>query len=158
MRYIYPAVFKRNELGGYDVSFVDFKDLVTLGDDLQDAVEMAAEALELKIEAEIESGHDLPDPTYQEKQTMKMSSSDKLIVKEEPLYICVDVDVDRLLVSTKQAAEMLHISHARVRQLILAGKLASKQQGRDNFVYLWSIRERLNSPKHPGRPKGAMEA
>ena len=42
MRYMYPAIFTENELDGYSVQFVDFENGYTCGDDMEDAVAMAA--------------------------------------------------------------------------------------------------------------------
>ena len=64
MRFTYPAVFLKNELGGFSVFFPDFEETQTDGDDLNDAVDMAAEVLELVIGFYFESGKELPAPTY----------------------------------------------------------------------------------------------
>lgn len=63
MRFNYPGCFEPNELGGYSVWFPDLPECHTDGDDLDDAVNMAAEALELVIESYIENGRALPEPT-----------------------------------------------------------------------------------------------
>ena len=55
--------FDPNELGGYSVWFPDLPECHTDGDDLDDAVNMAVEALELVIESYIENGRALPEPT-----------------------------------------------------------------------------------------------
>ncbi len=54
------------------------------------------------------------------------------------------------LLTTTQAADILGIKQARVRQLILAGRLPAKKHGRD-----WIIRERdleLVRVRKVGRP------
>lgn len=63
MRYNYPGYFEPDELGGYSVWFPDLPECHTDGDDLGDAANMAAEALELVIESYIENGRALPEPT-----------------------------------------------------------------------------------------------
>ncbi len=82
MRYIYPAIFKQNELGGYSVCFPDFNCCVTDGNNLEDAVYMASEALEFAIEAEIELGHKLPDVSFDLEKDMGQ------------LIVCVSVEAD----------------------------------------------------------------
>jgi len=57
------------------------------------------------------------------------------------------------VLTTKMAAHLLGVSDARVRQMICSGQLAAKKQGRDNYVYLSSVKERLNNPPKPGRPR-----
>ena len=64
MRFSYLGYFEPNELGGYSVWFPDFPECHTDGDDLGDAVNMAAEALELVIESYIENGRVLPEPMF----------------------------------------------------------------------------------------------
>lgn len=48
MKYIYPAVFYKEEDGRYSVLFPDF-DVATCGDDLDDAIAMAEECLALQL-------------------------------------------------------------------------------------------------------------
>ncbi len=55
------------------------------------------------------------------------------------------------LLTTTQAADILKVKQARVRQLILAGRLPAKKHGRD-----WIIRERDLEPvriRKVGRPR-----
>jgi hypothetical protein len=55
-------------------------------------------------------------------------------------------------VTTAKAAEMLGVSTSRVRQLILAGRLATKRDdGHDHWVEAASVRRFVRRP--PGRPK-----
>ena len=130
MRYMYPAIFTENELDGYSVQFVDFENGYTCGDDMEDAVAMAAEVLWLLIDDYLQLDKPLPKPTYP-----------------------IDVDTERGVLTTKMAAHLLGVSDARVRQMICSGQLAAKKQGRDNYVYLSSVKERLNNPPKPGRPR-----
>ena len=145
MRYVYPAVISPAEEGGFVIDFPDFPCCATEGDDQTDAINMAAEALELAIESEVEQGHSLPRPGqhFPEGKT--------------PVYVSVDVDPQSLLVRTADAASMLGVTPSRVRQMVLSGQLASEKRGRDTFVFLWSIRKRLeernrrSEQKRPGR-------
>lgn len=143
MRYTYPAIFEPNELGGYSVCFPDLPECCTDGDDLEDAVEMAAEAMELAIESYIENGRELPAPSFD-----AASSGNGLLIA-----VSADVREDGKLVPARETAQLLEVSDARVRQLIGSGALASKRQGRDNCVYLWSVRDRLARPRTAGRPR-----
>ena len=63
MRFNYPGYFEPNELDGYSVWFLDLPECHTDGDNLNDAVNMAAEALELVIESYIDNGRALPEPS-----------------------------------------------------------------------------------------------
>ena len=156
MRYIYPAIFEPAEEGGYVVIFPDFDGCATEGDDLEDAVSMGAEALELAIESEIEQGHVLPRPSERlEKELSAISAAPSRVI-----YVSVDVHVDSLMVKTAEAAEMLGVSASRVRQMVAKGQLHGEKRGRDSYVYVWSIRKRLADSPAPGRPRhtSAMQA
>ena len=48
-QYFYPAVFHTAEEGGFWVSFPDFPECLTQGDSMEEAYEMANEALGLTI-------------------------------------------------------------------------------------------------------------
>jgi excisionase family DNA binding protein len=55
------------------------------------------------------------------------------------------------LLTTQQAAEKLGISDARIRQLILNGRLPAQKLGRDLFIEESDLR--LVSERRPGRPR-----
>lgn len=141
MRYMYPAIFTENELDGYNVQFVDFENGYTCGDDMEDAVAMAAEVLWLLVDDYLQLDKPLPKPTYP-------PDHEGLLV-----VVSADVDTERGMLTTRMAASMLGVSDSRVRQMIGSGQLAAKKQGRDNYVYLWSVKERLRNPPKPGRPQ-----
>lgn len=56
----YPAVFHRAEEGGFWVTFPDIPECMTQGDDMQQAYEMAVEALGLSLTTMEEAGEGLP--------------------------------------------------------------------------------------------------
>lgn len=60
MRYVYPAVFSKEEIG-YSVYFPDIEECVTCGDDLADAIEMAQDALALILYEYEDKGKPAPD-------------------------------------------------------------------------------------------------
>ena len=115
------------------------------GDDLDDAVNMAAEALELVIESYIENGRALPEST--------LDACAPEGIRE--LLVSVDVDSENRLVTAREAAKMLGVSDARVRQLILKGVLLARKQAGVNFVYLRSVLDRLKETPTSGRPRAA---
>lgn len=140
MRYLYPAVFVEEDEGGYSIFFRDF-DIATQGEDMKDGVRMASEALWLIIDDYLEFGRPLPEPVFEE------PDEGMLVV------ITVEVDPDEPLLSTKEAACMLGVSSARVRQMIRTGQLDWKKRGRDNYIYMHSVKERLAAAPKAGRPK-----
>ena len=62
-KYIYPAVFEVNELGGYCVSFPDLKSVFTEGDDLKHAMDMAEDVLCLMLYGMERDGKEIPPPS-----------------------------------------------------------------------------------------------
>ena len=61
--YRYPALFEACEEGGYTVTFPDLPGIVTEGDDVDEAIAMAKEALALHILGMERDGDDFPNAT-----------------------------------------------------------------------------------------------
>lgn len=61
----YPAVFHKEE-EGFWVSFPDFPECFTEGDNMEQAYQMAVEALGLAITSRKEEGEEIPDATVAE--------------------------------------------------------------------------------------------
>lgn len=59
-KYVFPAVFTQEESGLFAVKFPDLKGCYTSGDSLADAVEMAEDALCLKLYGMEEKGEEIP--------------------------------------------------------------------------------------------------
>lgn len=60
----YPAKFSIDEHeGGYLVSFIDFDNIFTDGDTLEEAIRNAGEALNGCLASDFERGFDIPDPS-----------------------------------------------------------------------------------------------
>lgn len=59
----YPALFHKAEEGGFWVSFPDFPECFTEGDDITQAYEMAVEALGLALVSRKEEKEEIPAPT-----------------------------------------------------------------------------------------------
>ena len=60
-RLFYPAVFHKAEEGGFWVSFPDIPECMTQGDDMQDAYEMAVDALGLSLSTMEDAGEVIPE-------------------------------------------------------------------------------------------------
>ncbi|HIY55834.1 MAG TPA: type II toxin-antitoxin system HicB family antitoxin [Candidatus Dorea merdavium] len=73
----YPAVFHRAEEGGFWVSFPDFPECLTEGDDMTQAYEMAVEALGLALVSRKKEKEELPIP----------SEMDRIIVDDGVLVV-----------------------------------------------------------------------
>jgi predicted RNase H-like HicB family nuclease len=62
MKYVYPACFYPEPDGRFSVEFADFE-LATFGDDLADAMYMAADAAAGCILSMLSDGEELPEPS-----------------------------------------------------------------------------------------------
>lgn len=60
-RLFYPAIFHKAEEGGFWVSFPDLPECLTQGDDMQQAYEMAVDALGLSLTTLAERHEDIPE-------------------------------------------------------------------------------------------------
>ena len=49
MKYVYPAIFYKEKSGGYSVIFPDVEGVITQGETLYEAMEMAEDALSLLL-------------------------------------------------------------------------------------------------------------
>ena len=59
----YPAIFHKAEEGGFWITFPDIPECMTQGDDMQQAYEMAVDALGLAITSREEENIELPSPS-----------------------------------------------------------------------------------------------
>lgn len=59
----YPAIFHKDEGNGFWVSFPDFPECLTEGDDMEKAYEMAGDALGLAISCRKREGYIIPSAT-----------------------------------------------------------------------------------------------
>ena len=59
----YPALFHKSEEGGFWISFPDFPECFTEGDDMKQAYELTVEALGLALVNRKEEKEEIPDPS-----------------------------------------------------------------------------------------------
>ncbi len=62
-RYVYPAVFTAELDGGYSVEFLDVPGCYTCGDSIEEAIEMAQDALALMLYEYEARGEEVPQKT-----------------------------------------------------------------------------------------------
>lgn len=78
MKYVYPAIFTKEE-EGFSVLFPDLKNCFTQGDDLQDAYEMAEDVLCMTLYDLEESNSPIPSPSLPTRLTLTSSQFAALI-------------------------------------------------------------------------------
>ena len=59
----YPALFHKAKEGGFWITFPDYPECMTQGENIQNAYEMAWDALGLAVVSRLESQESLPTPT-----------------------------------------------------------------------------------------------
>lgn len=78
----YPAIFHKAEEGGFWVSFPDLPECLTDGDNMEQAYEMAVDALGLSLTSRISEMQTIPEP-----------SQPDLIVVDEGFLVVVEFDM-----------------------------------------------------------------
>ena len=85
-KYIYPAVFTPEAEGGYSVTFPDIEGCFTCGNDLEEALSMAKNALSLMlVDIEDEKG-DIPKASEINSLKMKKNEFASLIFADTMVY------------------------------------------------------------------------
>lgn len=84
-KYIFPAIFEPGEEKGYCITFPDLPGCITEGDTLEEAFNMAKEALELHLYSMEEDGDTIPSPTEPSKIKINNNSFITLVEAWMPL-------------------------------------------------------------------------
>ena len=100
-KYVYPAVFTRDENGQYSVVFQDIENCYTCGDTLEEAIEMAEDVLALVMYGYEKDNKEIP----------KATDISKIKVKENEFlnYIVCDTLEYRKMYNTKAVKKTLTI-------------------------------------------------
>ena len=125
---VYPAVFQKEETG-YFVSFPDIQPCYTEGKTLEEAVIMAKDVLESRIEVALESGEDLPSPSEIESlksDIVMLIVADVENIKSQTRYVKKTLSIPKWL---NIAAEKAHINFSGVLQEALKERLAEIDYG-----------------------------
>lgn len=78
----YPAVFRTAEEGGFWITFPDFSDCLTQGENMEEAYKMAVDALGLAISDKLQSKEQLPAPSSLEDIAVDARSGSFLAIIE----------------------------------------------------------------------------
>lgn len=89
-KYVYSAVFTKEESGLYAVDFPDIAGCHTSGDNILDAVEMAQDALSMMLRCLEKDGEPIPEPTPINKIETDKDSFSTLIVGDTTDYNIVE--------------------------------------------------------------------
>lgn len=142
--YIYEFEIYEDDEGFFIAEGRDFEFGMTQGEDLTDAVAMAADLLSVLVEDALMQKAALPEPTYGNEPAL----GGKIYT------IAVDVSLDTIkTVSATEAARLLGVSRSRVSNMLRTGLLLGFRKGRDTFVTADSIDARLRERRPAGRPR-----
>lgn len=142
----YQVFLTPEENGGFSTEIPDLPGCYSQGDDLKDAMEMAADAGKTYIAALMKDGESIPEATARE-----VPEGDReawVFFETDASYI-----VDGPVVSAAQAARELNVSRGRVTHMLDSGLLEGYRNGRRTYVTQSSIDARLAAPRRAGRPK-----
>ena len=121
-KYAYPAIFTKEE-SGYFVNFPDIKPCYTEGKTLEEAVIMAKDVLESRIEVAFERGEPLPNPSNLDTlvgDRLMLIVADIENIKSQTRYVKKTLSIPYWL---NVAAEKEHINFSRVLQEALKERL-----------------------------------
>jgi excisionase family DNA binding protein len=144
-RYLYEVELRPDVDGGYCVRVPDLDGCFTEGDTVDEALEMAVDALKTHVASLMKHGDAIADPMFGHE------------APEGGMVVAVSFETDASYiidaVSPSEAAVMLGVSRGRVSQMIREGVLTATKGYRGTLVDLESIRKRLASPRAAGRPR-----
>ena len=84
---VYAAVFHAEEVGGYSVTFPDLPGCITEGDAIEEAVEMAEDALGIYLYTLKQDGQDLPEASNPSGVTLDSGEFINLVKWDEEAYL-----------------------------------------------------------------------
>lgn len=141
--YVYEFEFFKSEKFILAEAF-DLKDWMTQGEDMDDAIFMAADLLKAIVEDSLIHNLKLPTPSYGHKPRHG----------GQVMVIAVSTSLNDInAIHASEAAERLGVSRARVSNMLRDGVLEGFRRGRDSFVTVDSVNARLAEPRKTGRPR-----
>lgn len=146
MVYIWEFEFFEEDGGFCAIPCGDFGYGATCGDDLEEAVEYAADFLKMAVEDHLIHGKALPAIDFGHEP----EHGGRIIA------VAVECGLDDVPAMTAaEAARELGVSTARVAQLVRAGLLESWKDGSNRMVSVASVEARKAESPGPGRPVSA---
>ena len=124
-KYTYPAIFEKEETG-YFVEFPDIRPCYTEGNTLEEAVIMAKDVLESRIEVALERNEALPEPSDIDTLSggrVMLIVADVENIKSQTRFVKKTLSIPYWL---NAAAEKEHINFSGVLQDALKERLALK--------------------------------
>ncbi|MCL2400021.1 MAG: type II toxin-antitoxin system HicB family antitoxin [Defluviitaleaceae bacterium] len=120
-KYVYPAIFESNELGGFCVFFPDLENVFTQGEDLPHAMEMAEDVLCLMLYDMEKNGVEIPKPSKKGDVKVKEGDIVNLVACDTQFYknyfegksVKINATIPLWL---KEAGEKKHVNFSQILQ------------------------------------------
>ena len=139
---VYEFEIIRDE-GGYVAAPYDFEG-ATQADTWDELMTMVADWLKVTLEDYDIHGRELPTPTYG--NAPRYGGTNMVFAVQAGRET-----IDR--VTAGDAARLLGVTPARVSQMLSSGALEGWREGRNTYVTVDSVTQRLREGAHPGRPR-----
>ena len=112
-RFQYPVTLTASDEGGYVVTCRDLPELITQGEDEQDAIEQASDAMDEVFAAYMIEGSDFPPPTKARRRERLIAPPAETMAKAA-LYVAMR----EAGISKTQLAKRLGVDEKEVRRLL----------------------------------------
>ncbi|MBI0114464.1 MULTISPECIES: type II toxin-antitoxin system HicB family antitoxin [unclassified Gilliamella] len=113
----YPAKFTKEDDGGYTVTFRDIPEAITYGDDLQDALNMAQDALITSMDFYFEDRRKVPLPSKAQKGEYLIDLPVSVFAKVLLLNVMIDQNISnvelakRINVKPQEVQRIANLNH-----------------------------------------------
>ena len=143
MKYVFSAVVRKDEDGGYWAEIPALPGCFGQGDTFVDTIASISDGLETHLAAMIEEGMEIPPSSKAEAE-----DGEVVWVYANP----ETVELSGPVMTAAEAARVLGVTPARVSQLIRAGKLKAHRKGSMTLVEVDSVEKYAGTPRRAGRP------
>ena len=127
----YPAIFHEAEEGGFWITFPDFPECLSEGDDMSQAYHMAVEALGLAITSRDQEKEEIPEPS--DFRQLSVSEKEKIVIVEFDMLAYLKRTKSKAVKKTLSIPEWLNeaacnagLNFSQILQEALIVKLHSK--------------------------------
>ena len=155
--YGYPAIFRRDEDGRLLVTFPDFPEVHTFGDDVDEAVVRARDALATIVDAYISDRQPIPEPSIHSQGTYLIRLPALTKAKVDLYNAMREMGVTKTNLARRlgwhlpQVDRLLDVHHAsRLDQLERAFEVLGKE------LFVASIASQSGRDLRAGAPRGAV--
>ncbi len=141
MRVIYEALVMVDYDGSYYAFLPDLPACAVQADSYENALYLLADYSEETLSQMLCEGMQLPTPSYGRIGDATYSVA--------TLVLSASDEANYRVMSALQAADTLGVSQARVSQMLKDGTLQGYKTGRDSWVYVTSVEDRLRYYPNP---------